>query len=170
MFLVWDTGTVQHTAVSHGCAVISILSSNYEVPYYVLVNFQADEFLGFDNNLLRHIRDWRCWVPHFVGCVLRLSLLCLYDMYFNTYCDMFPVWDKYLDFPDGLTRHQFLNMVFHVSELPFGWEKVEDPHYGTYFIEWVYTCIYIFGIHYKLFTGHKGDIGWCTLNIFSNKH
>ncbi|KAK7102986.1 hypothetical protein V1264_021128 [Littorina saxatilis] len=23
----------------------------------------------------------------------------------------------------------------HLAELPFGWEKVEDPHYGTYFIE-----------------------------------
>ena len=25
--------------------------------------------------------------------------------------------------------------LFLLSELPFGWEKVEDPHYGTYYIE-----------------------------------
>lgn len=101
--------------------------------YYVMVIFHADRFRAFDNVLLRYIRDWSFRVLHFVGSVSRLSYLC--DMYCNTYCDMFPVWDQYLDFPCGLTQHQFLNMVFRVSELPFGWEKVEDPHYGTYFIE-----------------------------------
>lgn len=25
--------------------------------------------------------------------------------------------------------------LFFLAELPFGWEKVEDPHYGTYYIE-----------------------------------
>lgn len=27
------------------------------------------------------------------------------------------------------------NTMFSVAELPYGWEKVEDPHYGTYYIE-----------------------------------
>ena len=26
-------------------------------------------------------------------------------------------------------------LLFCFVELPYGWEKVEDPHYGTYFIE-----------------------------------
>ena len=30
-----------------------------------------------------------------------------------------------------------------LAELPYGWEKVEDPHYGTYFIEWVENWIRI---------------------------
>ena len=29
--------------------------------------------------------------------------------------------------------NMFILILF--SELPFGWEKVEDPHYGVYYIE-----------------------------------
>jgi len=30
---------------------------------------------------------------------------------------------------------ELIQFYFEISELPFGWEKVEDPHYGTYYIE-----------------------------------
>lgn len=23
----------------------------------------------------------------------------------------------------------------YITELPYGWEKIDDPHYGTYYIE-----------------------------------
>ena len=32
-------------------------------------------------------------------------------------------------------RLRFIYVCLLVSELPYGWEKVEDPHYGTYYIE-----------------------------------
>lgn len=31
--------------------------------------------------------------------------------------------------------YELIQFYFEISELPFGWEKVEDPHYGTYYIE-----------------------------------
>ncbi len=30
--------------------------------------------------------------------------------------------------------------VWFSAELPYGWEKIEDPQYGTYYVEWV--CLY----------------------------
>ena len=33
-----------------------------------------------------------------------------------------------------------------LAELPYGWEKVEDPHYGVYYIEWVYINTYILAL------------------------
>lgn len=30
--------------------------------------------------------------------------------------------------------------VWFSAELPYGWEKIEDPQYGTYYVEWV--CSY----------------------------
>lgn len=26
------------------------------------------------------------------------------------------------------------------TELPYGWEKIEDPQFGTYYVEWVNVC------------------------------
>lgn len=33
--------------------------------------------------------------------------------------------------------------LFPPSELPYGWEKIEDPQFGTYYVEWVnfFLCL-----------------------------
>lgn len=28
-------------------------------------------------------------------------------------------------------------------ELPYGWEKIEDPQFGTYYVEWVNACVWL---------------------------
>lgn len=33
--------------------------------------------------------------------------------------------------------------LFCAPELPYGWEKIEDPQFGTYFVEWVNSSLFL---------------------------
>jgi len=37
-----------------------------------------------------------------------------------------------------------------ISELPYGWERVDDPHYGVYYIEYVISKCFRVNICYLL--------------------
>lgn len=43
------------------------------------------------------------------------------------YVQMYMYWEKKVDF-----------LFFSFAELPYGWERIEDPKYGTYYIEYVF--------------------------------
>jgi len=40
-----------------------------------------------------------------------------------------------------------------IVELPYGWERVDDPHYGVYYIEYVISKCF----HFKIITPVSGN-------------
>lgn len=43
------------------------------------------------------------------------------------------IMNEILSFIDSLFLCVYV--LFYILELPYGWEKIDDPHYGTYYIE-----------------------------------